>query len=38
VRLVECVEDIVAEEREDWHARRVAYDGNVQRMRPLHQE
>lgn len=38
VRLVECVEDIVAEEREDWHARRVAYDGNVQRMRPLQQE
>jgi hypothetical protein len=35
VRLVECVEDIIAEEREDWHARRVAYDGNVQRTRLL---
>lgn len=38
VRLVLCIEDIVAEERDDWHARRVAYDGGTQRVRPLNQE
>ncbi|MGB3441281.1 MAG: DUF4231 domain-containing protein [Actinophytocola sp.] len=28
VRLVETIEEICAEEREDWHSRRLAFDGS----------